>query len=250
MNSLNMLDAKHHISLLQYFGITHPFFNLNMTTMIGTWVALGLIVVLTFIIRLFIQHHTSMVRYVTLETTRSFIDICTQSLGNFEYKHVSFLFALFIFIFMCNIVGIIPHIEEPTIDINTTFALGIISFFYSNGYAIYTHGIKEYSKEFVQPFFVMLPLHIIGKLSSILSISFRLFGNMMGGFVISNMYFGAVGSHWIGMVFNYISGLNLLITGFFGVFESLIQAFVFTLLSLTYLSLALQHEEAEGEHNV
>ncbi len=243
-----MLEAKHTFPLLSYFNITHSFFNVNITTLTGTWIALCLIVTSTIVLRFFLKKHSSVVRYATLEITRSFIDICTQSLGYFDYKHGSFLFTLFIFIFMCNIVGIIPHVEEPTIDINTTFALGIISFIYTNGYAIYTHGIKEYSKEFIQPFFVMLPLHIIGKISSILSISFRLFGNMMGGFVISNMYFGAVSSHWIGIILNYISGLNLLVTLFFGLFESLIQAFVFTLLSLTYLSLALQHDESEGDH--
>ncbi len=248
MNNLNMLDGKHHIQLLRDFGITHQFFNLNMATLTGTWVAFGFIILTTCVVRLCIGNQLSALRYACLETTRSFIDMCTQSLGHFEYKHGSFLFALFVFIFMCNMVGIIPHVEEPTIDINTTFALGIISFFYSNGYAIYTHGIKEYGKEFIQPFFVMLPLHIIGKLSSILSISFRLFGNIMGGFVISNMYFSAVGSHWIGMIFNF-AGFNLLITGFFGLFESFIQAFIFTLLSLTYLSLALQHEEQEEKSN-
>ena len=248
MNSLNMLDAKHHISPFQHFGITHPFFNLNITTLIGTWVALTLIIAITILIRLSLKHHSSMIRYAALEGTRSFIDICTQSLGHFDRNHGSFLFSIFVFIFICNIVGIIPHVEEPTIDVNTTFALGIISFLYTNIHAIAAHGIKGYLVEFIEPFFVMLPLHIIGKLSSILSMSFRLFGNMMGGFVISNMYFGAVGSHWIGIIFNFATGFNLLITAFFGIFESFIQAFVFTLLSLTYLSLALQH--AEGDINV
>lgn len=249
MNSLNMLDAKHHIQLLNYFGITHPFFNVNVTTIIGTWAALIAIVCLTCIVRLSLHYH-GIIRHLALETTRSFIDVCTQSLEHPDIKHMAFLFSLFMYLFICNIIGIIPHIEEPTIDVNTTFALSIIAFIYINGYALSTHGIKGYLKEFIEPFFLMMPLHVIGKLSTIVSMAFRLFGNMMGGFVISNMYFAAVGSHWIGIILNYITGFNILITVFFGLFESFIQAFVFTLLTLTYLSLALQNDAQEGAHHV
>lgn len=247
MNSVSAFGVKNQIKLLEHFGIVHSFFDLNLTTIHGTWVALAALILLIIGIRLALKKSSSVMRYAALEGTSSFIDTCAQSLGHFQYNHGSFLFALFVFIFLCNIVGIIPHVEEPTIDVNTTFALGLISFFYVNGYAIATHGIKGYAKEFFEPFFIMFPLHVIGKLSSILSISFRLFGNIMGGFVISSMYFDAVGSNWIGIGLNFVTGLNFIITGFFGLFESLIQAFVFTLLSLTYLSLAIQHETPEEQ---
>ena len=248
--NVNVLSQHHSLPLLKIFGITHPFFNLNTITCYSTWIGLSLLICAITIVRISLHNKSSVIRWMAVNATSSFMDIFTQSMGHFEYKHASFLYALFLFIFTCNIIGIIPYVEEPTVDINTTFALGIISFLYTNGYGIHTYGLREYLKEFFQPFFVMFPLHIIGKLSSILSISFRLFGNIMGGFVISNMYFTTVGGSWAGMLINFVSGLNFLITGFFGVFESFIQAFVFTLLSLTYLSLALQHEQTEGDTHV
>lgn len=245
--NVNVLAPHKTIGLLSFLGIKHPFFNLNVTTCISTWIALLVLTVFIAFVRHSLKNKSSILRHLVVENTLTFKDVYTQSMGQFDHHHASFLYALFLFIFTCNIIGIIPYVEEPTVDVNTTFALGIISFLYVNGYGIATHGWREYAKEFFQPFFIMFPLHIIGKLSSILSISFRLFGNIMGGFVISNMYLTAVSSSWVAIMLNFVSGINFIITGFFGVFESFIQAFVFTLLSLTYLSLAVQHDTGEGD---
>src|SRR6185436_19701385 len=89
----------------------------------------------------------------------------------------------------CNTAPLIPWLEEPTRDLNTALALGIISFLYVQLVAVQTRGIFFYIKDFFQPFFIMLPLNVIGKLSSIVSISFRLFGNIFGGAIITKLYF-------------------------------------------------------------
>jgi F-type H+-transporting ATPase subunit a len=90
----------------------------------------------------------------------------------------------------------------------------------------------------------MLPLNVIGKLSSIISISFRLFGNIFGGAIITKLYFGAIGGSIILELLGLLSGLNFLIVAFFTLFEGLLQAFVFAMLTLTYLALSTQ----EGGH--
>jgi F-type H+-transporting ATPase subunit a len=135
--------------------------------------------------------------------------------------------------------------EEPTKDISTTLALGIISFIYVQTYTIKTQGFREYIKEFLVPFFLMAPLHIIGKLATIVSISFRLFGNIFGGSIISKLYLNLLQKSIFLELAGIVTGLNLLVISFFGIFEAFLQAFVFTMLTLTYLALGSQHDEEE-----
>ena len=90
----------------------------------------------------------------------------------------------------------------------------------------------------------MLPLNIVGKLSSIISISFRLFGNIFGGAIITKLYFTAIRGSIILELLGILSGTNFLIIAFFTLFEGLLQAFVFAMLTLTYISLGTQ----EGGH--
>ena len=179
---------------------------------------------------------------------KSFMDLCTQTLGNkFHYGHFSFITALFIFILYCNIIGVVPFFEEPTSDLNTTLALGITSFIYITFYAIKKHGFKNYIGEYFEPFFLMFPLNVVGKLASIISISFRLFGNLLGGAVITKILTSSVGylpSSWLFMWIPII-GAQVSIGAylFFGIFEGFIQAFVFAMLSLTYLSTEIAQED-------
>ena len=138
--------------------------------------------------------------------------------------------ALFMFLLLSNWLGIIPHLEEPTKDLNTTFGLGIMGFFIAHYAAIKSKGFKAYIKEYFQPIFFMMPLNVIGELAKIVSISFRLFGNIMGGSIII-----LVISHLI-----YSLVLPPLLYGFFGLFVGTIQAFVFTMLTIVYISVQVK----------
>ena len=138
--------------------------------------------------------------------------------------------ALFMFLLLSNWLGIIPHLEEPTKDLNTTFGLGIMGFFIAHYAGIKSQGFKAYIKEYFQPIFFMMPLNVIGELAKIVSISFRLFGNIMGGSIII-----LVVSHLI-----YSLVLPPLLYGFFGLFVGTIQAFVFTMLTIVYISVQVK----------
>jgi F-type H+-transporting ATPase subunit a len=138
--------------------------------------------------------------------------------------------ALFMFLLLSNWLGIIPYLEEPTKDLNTTFGLGIMGFFIAHYAGIKSKGFKAYIKEYFQPIFFMMPLNVIGELAKIVSISFRLFGNIMGGSIII-----LVISHLI-----YSLVLPPLLYGFFGFFVGTIQAFVFTMLTIVYISVQVK----------
>lgn len=241
MNDLNLVDS-HGIYVGTLFGFSHPFFTLNSATIMHTWLVIAKLAVCILLIRWALTFSTS-VRYAVLIATRAFASMITQSLGDFSFKHFSFITALFIFIAACNIAPIFPWLEEPTQDLNTTLALGLISFIYTQWASIKTYGFWHYIKnEYFSPI-LLFPLHIVGKMASVLSISLRLFGNIFGGAIISKIYFSALQYSIIFQLLGII-GTNIIIIGFFTVIEGLLQAFVFTMLSLTYLSIAVRDDSS------
>ena len=145
-------------------------------------------------------------------------------------KYAPMVCALFMFLLLSNWLGIIPHLEEPTKDLNTPLSLGIMGFVIAHYAGIKSKGFKAYAKEYFEPIFFMMPLNVIGELAKIVSISFRLFGNIMGGSIII-----LVVSH-----LTYSIALPPLLNAFFGLFVGTIQAFVFTMLVLVYISVQVK----------
>jgi F-type H+-transporting ATPase subunit a len=245
MEGLNLLQVDHWKPLVRY-GFTHPFFYLNAHTIVNTWIVLGIIILLVLPIKFILNsRNNSTTRFAIVSSLESFAQFTTQTLGMFSFGHFSFIASLFIFITLCNCLSLIPWLEEPTQDLNTTLALGTISFLYVQWHAIRAQGFFHYLKEYFQPFFIMFPLHVIGKLATIISISFRLFGNIFGGATISHLYFALIKSSVFYEVLGLLMGMNMLVTFFFGFFEGLLQAFIFSMLTLTYLSIALHGEPTD-----
>lgn len=145
-------------------------------------------------------------------------------------KYFPLICSLFMFLLLCNWIGILPHMNEPTKDLNTTLGLGIMGFFIAHYAGIRTKGFWIYAKEYFQPVFFMMPLNVIGELAKVISISFRLYGNIMGGSII------------ILVVTHLVYGLVLppFLYGFFGLFVGTVQAFVFTMLTLVYISVQVK----------
>ncbi len=138
--------------------------------------------------------------------------------------------TLFMFLLLSNWFGIIPHLEEPTKDLNTPLSLGIMGFFIAHYAGIKSKGIGPYLKAYCEPIFFMAPLNVIGELAKVVSISFRLFGNIMGGAIII-------------LVVSYLTYSILLppfLYFFFGLFVGTIQAFVFTMLTIVYISVQVK----------
>jgi F-type H+-transporting ATPase subunit a len=243
MNSTELIETPEW-SFASIFGYEeHPLLTINSEIIIHTWVII-LFLALALACVNFILRYTTIGRFLLLQFVSFFIDLTKQSLGFFTFSHCVFAGSLFIFIALCNTASIIPWLDEPTRDLNTALAVGIISFLYVQFVIIKSRGINAYIKDLFKPFFIMLPLNIIGKLSSIISISFRLFGNIFGGAIITKLYFSAIRGSIILESLGILSGMNFLIVAFFTLFEGILQAFVFAMLTLTYISIGTQ----EGGH--
>jgi F-type H+-transporting ATPase subunit a len=242
MQGLDLIDS-HQWSFGPLIGSDNPFFSLNTHTIINTWIAMAVIIILAFLARSLLAKKKSLGQHAVLSVAHFFIDTYNQSFSTFSLNILCFITTLFIFIATCNSLStIIPWTEEPTTDLNTTLSLGILSFVYAQWIAIKYHGLKEYIQGYFQPFFVFLPLNLISKLSSIISISFRLFGNIFGGSIIIKLYTAAISGLFVFEVLGIVSGLNIVIALFFGIFEGFLQAFVFTMLTTTALALSFQGE--------
>lgn len=225
------------------FGLTHPFWDINFHTVAATWIVLIFLAALAFITNHSLKQPQNVFSFLIISFVSGFKELVDQTLGSFHFRHFTFIASLFVFILSCNMISLLPGVEEPTSDIMTTLALGITAFLYTQYSSIQSNGLGNYLKGYLKPFFIMLPLNIISNLATIISISFRLFGNIFGGAVISSLWYGAISSHIIFEIIGILSGINLTITIFFILFEGFIQAFVFAMLSLTYLSLEVREEE-------
>lgn len=243
MHELELFEQNPY-KLLANVGITHPLFDVNSTIIINTWFIMGVLFLLLLLVRWYLPYKNSTFTYVIKSMVKAFIALCTQNLGHFMYGPTLFILTLFVFIFSANSTALLPIFEkEPTSDLNTTFALGVIAFLYIQYQAINAHGVSAYIKEFFKPIFVMFPITLLGELAIIVSLSFRLYGNIFGGSVIT----GLLKSGLAGSTLFEIVGLplNFIATMFFGFFEGLIQAFVFSMLTLTYVSLAVNEGSDE-----
>ena len=163
--------------------------------------------------------------YVMLE------DFVRETLGKDKIHFTPYIVTLFIFIFTCNMMGMvpIPGFMEPTRNLNVPLGLGVIAVIVVHFTAIRVKGLWGHIQEYMPHKNPLFLLDIIGELSKVVSISFRLFGNILGGAIII-----LVVSSLVKFII-FPVGLNL----FFSLFVGTIQAFVFTMLALTYIGVEI-----------
>ncbi len=158
-------------------------------------------------------------------------------------KYLPYLGTTFLFIFLMNLLGILPAFRSPTMTLATTAALGITTFIVVQLYAIRATGIVQYVKHFMGPVAwlapLMLALEVVSELARPVSLSLRLYGNIFGedNVIETLMHMG----HGIPVQLPIV---------FLAVLTSFIQAFVFTCLASIYIGTKVVHDEpaSHGHH--
>lgn len=142
--------------------------------------------------------------------------------------------AFTVFIFISNIIGIFFFLQPPTANLNTTFALALLAFIYFNWIGIRNQGILNYLKHFGGPVWwlapLMFPIEIIGNFARILSLGMRLFGNIFGEHTATGIF----------MTIPFLIPWPMMGLGVFG---SILQTFIFVMLTMVYIGGAIAHEE-------
>jgi len=161
-------------------------------------------------------------------------DMSEEIIGHGSGRYVPMLATLGIFIVLCNLLGLIPTLQTPTAHIQVTLGCALAAFFYYNFHGFRQHGVIGYLKHLCGPMLaiaiIMFPVEIIGNLGRLLSLSVRLYANMMVGDLLEAV-FGALAPILVPVIF---MGLH--------VFVSFLQAYIFMLLPAVYISLAVSEE--------
>jgi F-type H+-transporting ATPase subunit a len=155
-------------------------------------------------------------------------------------KYYTVIMFFFTVIFANNVVGLIPGFLPPTDNFNTTLALGTFVFLYYNYQGIRAQGLVGHIKHFMGPVWylaiLILPIELISHGVRPLSLGLRLKGNMEGDHLVLSIFSGLI---------PYIIPIPFYVIGLFVCF---MQAFVFTLLTMVYISLATAHHDHDEEH--
>jgi F-type H+-transporting ATPase subunit a len=208
------------------YGVT-----LNTLPLINTWMIMAVLILFGFLATRQTKLVPNPLQSMAEMLIKVFDDMVYDALEVEDYrKYFPLICGLFLFLWLSNIWGIIPFFSEPTKDLNTPLSLGLLGFVVAHYSGIRAKGLKAYLGQYFEPFIFMAPLNIIGELAKVVSISFRLYGNIMGGSIII-----IVVGHLI-----YSLVLPPFLNAFFGLFVGTIQAFVFTMLTLVYISVQIK----------
>jgi len=159
----------------------------------------------------------------------------SQLLGNFSLKSFGarmfpFISTLFLYILASNWLSLLPGLEAPTADPNVTLGLALMVLIISHYYLIRTKGLRGYKKEFFTPWWLS-PITIISEvIARPLSHGFRLFGNVFAELVLVTVVMAKL----------VPIGIPLILRVIFGIGFGLIQAFVFSILTVAYINLATE----------
>ena len=158
---------------------------------------------------------------------------------------IPYIGSLFLFFACSNLIGLLGF-RSPTTDLDTTLAWALITFF-----MIYFTGIKfhgfGYFKGLLEPIPFLLPLNLIGELAKPISLSFRPFGNILGGAVIMSLLYQFLG--WVSSFIPFIGSIpigQLIIPVplhlYFDLFAGLLQSFIFIMLTMVFVGNAAIEE--------
>ncbi len=205
-------------------------FGLPITdTVVSTWVMMVMLIVLAIILR---KYAPSAAEFI-IEAINSIVSSVMP-----EETHVlqflPFLGTIALFVLLGNIFSIFPLMVSPTANINTTFALSALVFFAVHIYGVREKGLWGYIKDIVSPVYVF-PLEIVSQLSRTLSLTIRLFGNILSTDMV------------VAIVFSLIPFIVPLPLAALGMLTGVLQAYIFTVLASLYIASAIEIANVEEE---
>ncbi|OPJ55265.1 F0F1 ATP synthase subunit A [Alkalithermobacter paradoxus] len=165
-----------------------------------------------------------------------------QTMGEDKVEFAPYIGSIFLFLICANLVGLLG-LRPPTADLNTTVGMALMTFILVQLNGIRVKGLKGYLKGFLDPLPFLLPLNIIGELANPVSLSFRLFGNIAGGMVITSLLYGFLSflsARFLGLSIPILQvGIPAVLHIYFDLFTGVLQAFIFVMLTMVFISIAM-----------
>ncbi len=229
------IEVGHHVTAT-FLGLTF-----NVDTIVATAVASAIVIILGLLVARSASSEVPGKLQIFYETIVSQVE---DQVGWDLRERAPFVvpigFTLFIFILVCNWMGLIPSgwgpqlFHPPTSDVNLTYALGFTVFFWSLIAGIRLRGARSYFRHLKEPFLVMAPINVLEELIKPFTLALRLFGNIFAGVVMLMIFT---------LLPTYIAWMPTTVWKLFDLFIGLIQAFIFGLLAILYFGMAIGPRE-------
>ena len=209
-------------------------FSLSVT-IIYTWVAMALLIIAAILIRLTVVN-----RFETLPRgAQNVIETIAEAVGKYTNAQAhgtgeflcSYILSIASLMLMSAFLELF-RLRPPTADITMTFALAFMTFIFINLYGIRRKGGIGRLKSLASPTPVVFIFRVISEIAIPISMACRLFGNMLGGMIVIDLLYMALGSNAVGIP--SVAGL------YFNVFHPMMQTFIFITLTLTFINEAIE----------
>lgn len=223
-------------------------------TVVNTWIVMALIVGLCLFLTHGMQVHARTKRQVVAEYLVGMVrNMVKNNMGERFMQYVPFIGALFSLAMLSSLISMVGMFS-PTGDLSTCVGWALLVFVVITYYKIRTQHIGGYLKGFTQPVFIMTPLNMISEVATPISMAFRLFGNIASGSVVTLLLYGglaALSSGILGLIPGAVGevlsmipifqlGIPAILSIYFDLFTSVLQAFIFCMLTMMYIKLACE----------
>ena len=198
-------------------------------SVVVTWIIMGVLIVLAFCLTRGFKTRNISRRQAAMEViVTKLLGLIEGMVGEEGASYVPYLATVLLYIGLADIIGIFGF-KSPTKDLNVTLALALMSIILVQAAGIRAKGIKGWLKSFTQPIAIVTPFNILDLVTRPLSLCMRLFGNVLGAFVIMKL---------IEQVLPVI--LPAVLSVYFDLFDGLLQAYVFVFLTSLYIKEAIE----------
>jgi F-type H+-transporting ATPase subunit a len=200
------------------------------TTTIGLWIVTILILILAVLANRALKNATDVPGTFqnVLEYAYEMLEKMGESiLGGNTRRFINYIGTIFIFILFCNLSGLLG-LRAPTADYGVTFLLGVFTFCIVNYQGIKNRGIHHFTCLF-EPTPILFPINLIGEIANPISISLRLFANLLSGVIIMGLWYGMM------PIFANI-GIPAALHAYCDLFSGCIQTYVFCMLTMVYIN--------------
>lgn len=194
-----------------------------------TWVIMIVLVLISFILTRNLKVNHIGKRQAAVESVVVWLNHFVEDMIGEEGKeYVPYLVTVLIYIGFSNIIGLFG-LKPPTKDLNVTVALSLMSIILIEASGIRKKGLKKWGKSFAEPVAIIAPINVLEVFIRPLSLCMRLFGNVLGAFVIMELIKQIIPV-----------GIPLPFSFYFDIFDGLIQAYVFVFLTSLFIKEAIE----------
>ncbi len=217
-------------------------------TVINSWIIIGVVLILCLILTHKMEVRPRKKTQVLAEWAVNAVDKMVEgTMGKSCMKYSPYIMALLVSSALGSLISL-TTLRSTTADINTTITWAACTFVLIQFNGIRTKGLKKYFKGFFEPVAFISPLNIISEFSTPLSMAFRQFGNIAAGMVITTLLYSALAS-FSSMLFHTSVpvlqiGIPAVLSVYFDLFTGLLQAYIFSMLTMVFISNARDEESA------